>query len=127
MASPSSTKLRFKPKMCFCGRTTAIHITKSNENGNEGRLYCCCPSRYEKRPRQSCGYFQFLDEEVEDVTSMETTLYATQEELDATREELDATREGLAELKKRMKTLEILMKFVFVIALVCLVKGYMYF
>ena len=111
MASPSSTKLRFKPKMCYCGRTTAIHITKTNENGNEGRLYCCCPSRYEKRPRQSCGYFQFLDEEAKDVISMEKSLYANWEELD--------------ELKKRMTTMERLMKFVFVIALVYLIKGYM--
>ncbi|XP_028106479.1 uncharacterized protein LOC114305568 [Camellia sinensis] len=69
MASSSNdnSNIRLKPRMCNCGRTAAIHIVKTNENGNKGRLFFVCPSKYTENP--NCNYFKFVAEDDEDVTS----------------------------------------------------------
>ncbi|KAI7996654.1 hypothetical protein LOK49_LG10G01830 [Camellia lanceoleosa] len=70
MASSSNiSNIRLQPRLCNCGRTTAIRIVKINENGNEGRLFFVCPSRYSNTLTPHCNYFKFVDEDDEDVTS----------------------------------------------------------
>ncbi|CAL5359130.1 unnamed protein product [Camellia sinensis] len=72
MASSSNiSNIRLQPRLCNCGRTAAIRIVKTNENGNEGRLFFVCLSRYSNTPTPHCNYFKFMDEDEddEDVTS----------------------------------------------------------
>ncbi|CAL5437569.1 unnamed protein product [Camellia sinensis] len=70
MASSSNiSNIRLLPWLCNCGRTAAIRIVGTNENGNEGRLFFVCPSRYSNTPTSHCNYFKFVDEDDEDVTS----------------------------------------------------------
>ncbi|XP_028102504.1 ERI1 exoribonuclease 2-like [Camellia sinensis] len=70
MASSSNiSDMRLVPRLCNCGRTAAIHIVRTNENGNEGRLYFVCPSKYSNPPTHHCNYFKFVSEDDEDVTS----------------------------------------------------------
>ena len=60
-----------------------LQITKSNANGNQGRVYWHCPSRYDKQARQSCTYLKFVDEEDEEVTSVNASIrIVTAEEVD---------------------------------------------
>ncbi|CAL5383680.1 unnamed protein product [Camellia sinensis] len=70
MASSSNiSDIRLQPRLCNCGRTAALRIVKTNENGNEGRMFFVCPSRYSKTPTPHCNYFKFVDEDDEAVTS----------------------------------------------------------
>ncbi|KAF5931638.1 hypothetical protein HYC85_027809 [Camellia sinensis] len=70
MASSSNiSNIRLQPRMCNCGRTAAIHIVRTNENGNEGHLFFVCPSKYSTTPTPHCNYFKFVAEDDEDVTS----------------------------------------------------------
>ena len=98
-----------------------MSITKSNKNGNQGRVFCVCPSTREKRPQQSCNYFEFVDQLDEDVTSMDSSLYVTREEFD----DLKRRLETMEKLPKRLKTVEKLLKVGFVIVLVLIFKYYM--
>ena len=88
-----------------------MNITKSNKNGNQGRVYCMCPAKLEKRPLQSCSYFEFVDQLDEDVTSMDSAVYVTKEEFD--------------DLKNRFETLIKLLKLGLVIVIVLIVKCFM--
>ncbi|CAL5387111.1 unnamed protein product [Camellia sinensis] len=69
MASSSSNNsyLRLIPRVCDCGRTAAIHIVLSNQNGNKGRVYFVCPSKYISE--EHCNYFKFVDDDDYDVIS----------------------------------------------------------
>ncbi|XP_028104626.1 uncharacterized protein LOC114303671 [Camellia sinensis] len=69
MASSSSNNsyLRLIPRFCDCGRTAAIHIVLSNQNGNKGRVYFVCPSKYISE--EHCNYFKFVDDDDYDVIS----------------------------------------------------------
>ncbi|THF99111.1 hypothetical protein TEA_027858 [Camellia sinensis var. sinensis] len=60
MASSSSnnSNIRLKPRLCDCGRTTAIHIVRTNQNGNKGRI-----------SEEHCNYFKFADDDDDDVIS----------------------------------------------------------
>ncbi|CAL5403064.1 unnamed protein product [Camellia sinensis] len=72
MASSSNiSDMRLVLRLCNCGRTAAIHIVRTNENGNEGRLYFVCPLKYIScnPPTHHCNYFKFVSEDDEDVTS----------------------------------------------------------
>ncbi|CAL5378611.1 unnamed protein product [Camellia sinensis] len=70
MASSSNiSSIRLLPRICNCGRTVAIHIVRTNENGNEGCLFFVCPSKHSNTPTHHCNYFKFMDEDDEDVTS----------------------------------------------------------
>ena len=90
MASSSSTPFRLIPRTCYCGRTAVIRVSRTNENGNQGRVFSVYPSRYDKRARQSCRYFQWMDEEDEGVTSMDwSTRTVTVEELDDIKKKLE--------------------------------------
>ncbi|XP_028097178.1 ERI1 exoribonuclease 2-like [Camellia sinensis] len=70
MASSSNiSNIRLLSRLCNCGRTAAIRIVKTNENGNERRLFFVCPSRYSNTPTPHCNYFKFVDEDDENVMS----------------------------------------------------------
>ncbi|CAL5340569.1 uncharacterized protein LOC114267982 [Camellia sinensis] len=76
MASSSNiSNIRLQSRLCYCGRTAAIRIVKTNENGNEGRLFFVCPSRYSNTPTSHCNYFKFVDEDDEDITSRTRSNY----------------------------------------------------
>ncbi|XP_028069885.1 DNA topoisomerase 3-alpha-like [Camellia sinensis] len=66
-SSTNNSNIRLKPRLCNCGRTATIHIVRTNDNGNKGRLFFVCPSKYTETPK--CNYFKFVDEDDEDVTS----------------------------------------------------------
>ncbi|CAL5386192.1 unnamed protein product [Camellia sinensis] len=68
-SSANISDIRLVPRMCNCGRTVAIYIVRTNENGNEGRLFFVCPSKYSNTPIHHCNYFKFVSEDDEDVTS----------------------------------------------------------
>ena len=112
MASSSSTPFRLIPRNCYCGRTAIIRVSRTNENGNQGRVFSVCPSRYDKRARQSCKFFEWMDEEDEDVTSMDYSIRMV------TAEEVD-------DIKKKLKTVDKLVKLALVIAIVSFVKWYL--
>ncbi|CAL5362087.1 unnamed protein product [Camellia sinensis] len=61
--------MRLQPRLCNCGKTAAIHIVRTNENGNQGCLFFVCPSKYSNTPTPHCNYFKCVDEDDEDVTS----------------------------------------------------------
>ncbi|KAL7186388.1 hypothetical protein ACSBR2_028185 [Camellia fascicularis] len=69
MASSSSnnSNIRLNPRLCDCGRTAAIHIVRTNQNGNKGRVYFVCPSRYISE--EHCNYFKFADDDDDNVIS----------------------------------------------------------
>ena len=112
MASSSSRPLRLNPRNCFCGRTATMQICRSNENGNQGRVYSVCPSRYDKRARQSCKYFQWMDEEDENVTSMDCSIRT-------------ATVKEVEDIKKKLNIVDKLVKLALVLAIVSIVKWYL--
>ena len=98
-----------------------MNITKSNKNGNQGRVFCVCPSTREKWPQQSCNYFEFVDQLDEDVTSTDSSLYVTREEFD----ELKNRLETMEKLCFTLKTVDKVLKVGFVIVLVLIFKYYM--
>ncbi|CAL5330324.1 unnamed protein product [Camellia sinensis] len=69
MASSSSnnSNIRLKPRLCDCGRTAAMHIVRTNQNRNKGRVYFVCPSKYISE--EHCNYFKFADDDDDDVIS----------------------------------------------------------
>ncbi|KAL7162542.1 hypothetical protein ACSBR2_042937 [Camellia fascicularis] len=69
MASSSSnnSNVRLKPRLCDCGRTAAMHIVRTNQNGNKGRVYFVCLSKYISE--EHCNYFKFADDDDDDVIS----------------------------------------------------------
>ncbi|KAL7178198.1 hypothetical protein ACSBR2_031365 [Camellia fascicularis] len=56
MASSSSnnSNIRLKPRLCDCGRTAAMHIVRTKQNGNKGRV------------EEHCNYFKFADDDDDD-------------------------------------------------------------
>ncbi|KAL7176428.1 hypothetical protein ACSBR2_029877 [Camellia fascicularis] len=52
--------------MCDCGRTAPMYIVRTNENGNEGRVFFVCPTKYSAD--EHCNYFRFTDDDHDDVT-----------------------------------------------------------
>ncbi|KAL7207826.1 hypothetical protein ACSBR1_029721 [Camellia fascicularis] len=90
-SSTNNSNIRLKSRLCNCGRTAAIHIVRTNENGNKGRLFFVCPSKYTETP--NCNYFKFVDEDDEDVTS---TIRSN------TRASDGVTVEGFKELRRRL-------------------------
>ncbi|KAL7202839.1 hypothetical protein ACSBR1_034329 [Camellia fascicularis] len=66
MASSSSnnSNKRLKPRLCDCGRTAAMHIVRTNQNGNKGCVYFVCPSKYISE--EHCNYFKFADDDDDD-------------------------------------------------------------
>ncbi|KAL7208621.1 hypothetical protein ACSBR1_030370 [Camellia fascicularis] len=63
MASSSSnnSNIRLNPRLCDCGRTAAIHIVRTNQNGNKGRMYFIS--------EEHCNYFKFADDDDDNVIS----------------------------------------------------------
>ncbi|KAL7179633.1 hypothetical protein ACSBR1_042937 [Camellia fascicularis] len=76
MASSSmNNNIRLKPRMCDCGRTAIMYIARTNENGNQGRLFSVFPLKYSKK--EHCNYFKFADNDDEDITSHNLFQYWT--------------------------------------------------
>ncbi|KAF5944182.1 hypothetical protein HYC85_018259 [Camellia sinensis] len=44
-----------------------MHIVRTNQNGNKGRVYYVCPSKYISE--EHCNYFKFADDDDDDVIS----------------------------------------------------------
>ncbi|KAL7205693.1 hypothetical protein ACSBR2_018590 [Camellia fascicularis] len=44
-----------------------MYIVRTNENGNQGRLFFVCPSKYSYK--EHCNYFKFVDEDDNDTSS----------------------------------------------------------
>ncbi|CAL5397599.1 unnamed protein product [Camellia sinensis] len=109
MASSSNiSNIRLQPRLCNCGRTAAIHIVRTNDNGNQERLFFVCPSKYSNTPTPHCNYFKFVDEDDEDVTSRIrsncTTCHAiTVEDFNSTRTRLDYMENDYGRRLQRMK------------------------
>ncbi|CAL5365540.1 unnamed protein product [Camellia sinensis] len=57
-SSSNNSNIRLKPRLCDCGRTTAMHIVRTNQNGNKGRI-----------SEEHCNYFKFADDNDDDVIS----------------------------------------------------------
>ncbi|KAL7205696.1 hypothetical protein ACSBR2_018594 [Camellia fascicularis] len=66
-SSTNNSNIRLKPRLCNCGRTTAIYIVRTNENQNQWRSFFVCPSKYSNTAH--CNCFKFVDKDDEDVTS----------------------------------------------------------
>ncbi|KAL7260241.1 hypothetical protein ACSBR1_006000 [Camellia fascicularis] len=49
-------------------RTAAMYIVRTNDNGNQGRLFFVCPSKYSHK--EHCNYFKFTDEDDDDSSSI---------------------------------------------------------
>ncbi|KAL7180059.1 hypothetical protein ACSBR1_043301 [Camellia fascicularis] len=41
-----------------------MYIVRTNENGNQGRLFFVCPSKYSNK--EHCDYFKFADDDDDD-------------------------------------------------------------
>ena len=94
------------------------YVTKTPEHGNQGRAFFVCPSRWEKQARQRCTYFQFEDEENEDVTSNNCDMSFIQTQLDDQEQRINA-------LEKKWQSVEKLLKLDVVIIFVFIVKFYL--
>ncbi|KAL7176107.1 hypothetical protein ACSBR2_029639 [Camellia fascicularis] len=66
-SSTNNSNIRLKSRLCDCGRTAALYIVRTNENGNQGHLFFVCPSKYSHK--EHCNYFKFADEDVDDTSS----------------------------------------------------------
>ncbi|KAL7255180.1 hypothetical protein ACSBR1_009359 [Camellia fascicularis] len=66
-SSSNNINIRLKSRLCDCGRTAAMHIVRTNQNGNKGRVYFVCPSKYISE--EHCNYFKFADDNDDDVIS----------------------------------------------------------
>ncbi|XP_028059591.1 uncharacterized protein LOC114263290 [Camellia sinensis] len=63
-SSSNNSNIRLKRRLCDCGITAARHTVKSNQNGNKGRVYFVCPSKYVSE--EHCNYFKFADDNDDD-------------------------------------------------------------
>ncbi|KAL7224131.1 hypothetical protein ACSBR1_025567 [Camellia fascicularis] len=45
-SSTNNSNIRLRPRICDCGKTAAMYIVRTNENGNQGRVFFVCPSKY---------------------------------------------------------------------------------
>ncbi|KAL7171496.1 hypothetical protein ACSBR2_036201 [Camellia fascicularis] len=43
-----------------------MYIVQTNENGNQGRVFFVCPTKYSAN--EHCNYFRFADDDDDDVT-----------------------------------------------------------
>ncbi|KAL7233113.1 hypothetical protein ACSBR1_016863 [Camellia fascicularis] len=66
-SSTNNSNIRLKPRLCDCGRTTSMYIVRTNENGNQGRLFFVCPLKYSHKAH--CNYFKFADEDDDNTSS----------------------------------------------------------
>ncbi|GMP35348.1 hypothetical protein CsSME_00007818 [Camellia sinensis var. sinensis] len=66
-SSTNNSNIRLKPRLCDCGRTAAMYIVRTNDNGNQGRLFFVCLSKYSHK--EHCNYFKFADEDDDDSRS----------------------------------------------------------
>ncbi|KAL7231960.1 hypothetical protein ACSBR2_010058 [Camellia fascicularis] len=66
-SSTTNSNIRLKPRLYDCGRTTAMYIVCTNDNGNQGCLFFVCPLKYSHK--EHCNYFKFADEDDDDTSS----------------------------------------------------------
>ncbi|CAL5409650.1 unnamed protein product [Camellia sinensis] len=85
--------------MCDCGRTAAIYIVRTNENGNQGHLLFVCSSKYSNK--EHYNYFKFADDDDGDVTS---TIHSNIGPRKANRtEKLNDVRTRLSEMENEIR------------------------
>ncbi|KAL7178378.1 hypothetical protein ACSBR2_031515 [Camellia fascicularis] len=68
-SSTNNSNIKLRPRICDYGKITAMYIVRTNENGNQWRLFFVCPSKYGKSNKEHCNYFKFADDDDGDVTS----------------------------------------------------------
>ncbi|KAL7210688.1 hypothetical protein ACSBR1_032113 [Camellia fascicularis] len=57
-SSTNNSNIKLRPRICDYGKTTAMYIVRTNENGNQWRLFFVCPSKYGKSNKEHCNYFK---------------------------------------------------------------------
>ncbi|KAL7225203.1 hypothetical protein ACSBR1_020557 [Camellia fascicularis] len=99
-SSTNNSNIRLRPRICDCGKTAAMYIVQTNENGNQGCLFFVCPSKYSKSNKEHCNYFKFVDDDDEDVTS---TIHSNSGPRKAIRtKELNDVRVRLSEMENEI-------------------------
>ncbi|XP_028094244.1 uncharacterized protein LOC114294321 [Camellia sinensis] len=108
MASSSTNgmRIRLKPRFCYCGRTASVHIVRTNENGNEGRVFFVCPDKY--TVNEHCNYLAFADDDDNDVAST-----------DIRTEEINELRRRVGEHDKRLERMEKILKAMTYVIVFC--------
>ncbi|CAL5414503.1 unnamed protein product [Camellia sinensis] len=92
--STNNRNIRLKPRLCDCGRTASMYIVRTNENGNQRRVFFVCPTKYSAD--EHCNYFRFIDDDHNDVIS---TICSNAGPRTATRtEEINDLRRRLGEI-----------------------------
>ncbi|CAL5401620.1 unnamed protein product [Camellia sinensis] len=91
-SSTNNRNIRLKRRLCNCGRTASMHVIRTNENGNEGRVFFVCPTKYSAN--EHCNYFRFTDDD--DVTS--TIRANARPRTDSRTEEINDLRRRLGEM-----------------------------
>ncbi|KAL7171237.1 hypothetical protein ACSBR2_035975 [Camellia fascicularis] len=77
-----------------------MYIVRTNENGNQWRLFFVCPSKYSNKAH--CNYFKFAGDDDDDVTSI--ICFNTGSRQPITTEELYELRTTLSEMKMKCMT-----------------------
>ncbi|XP_028099699.1 uncharacterized protein LOC114299208 [Camellia sinensis] len=93
-SSTNNRNIRLKPRLCDCGETASMYIVQTNENGNQGRVFFVCPTKYSAN--EHCNYFRFADNGDDDVTS--TTHSNAGRRTDIRIEEINDLRRRLGEM-----------------------------
>ncbi|KAL7182887.1 hypothetical protein ACSBR1_041545 [Camellia fascicularis] len=129
MASSSSNNrnIRLKPRLCNCGRTAVVHIVRTNENGNEGRVFFVCPTKYSAN--ENCNYFSWADDDDDDITS---TIRANAgprtdsrtEEINDLRRRNDLMDNAIHEHERRLQRMEKILKAMTYVIVFC---AFLYF
>ncbi|CAL5388230.1 unnamed protein product [Camellia sinensis] len=106
-SSTNNTNIRLKPRFCNCRRTASIRIVRTNENGNERRVYFVCPRKY--TANEHCNYFRwFTDDDDDDITS--TIRANAGPRTDSRTEEINDLRRRLGEHDRRLQRMEKIFK-----------------
>ncbi|KAL7169320.1 hypothetical protein ACSBR2_034381 [Camellia fascicularis] len=99
-----------------------MHIVQTNENGNEGRVFFVCPTKYSAN--EHCHYFRFADDDDDDITS--TIRVNAGPRTDSKIEEINDLRRRLGEMDntihehdKRLQMMEKIFKAMTYVIVFC--------
>ncbi|KAL7249338.1 hypothetical protein ACSBR1_011487 [Camellia fascicularis] len=96
----NNNNIRLRPRMCDCRKIAAMYIVQTNENGNQGRLFFVCPSKYNKSNKEHCNYFKFADDDDGAIT---LTIHSNSGSRKAIRtEELNDVKARLSEMENEI-------------------------
>ncbi|XP_077251830.1 uncharacterized protein LOC143891063 [Tasmannia lanceolata] len=91
-SSSSRCGIRIATRNCKCEKKASIQITKTDENGNRGRLFYACAFFCEGSTKK-CNYFRWCKEDMDD------------NEVGSNRDDIAELKNEIAELKNDMGTL----------------------